>query len=343
MLTGEEAMEIRVLMRQGMSIRSIARTLGMSRNTVRKYVREAGEPGYGPRQARGSKLDEYKSYLVDRVQAAKPHFLPATVLLREVQEMGYEGGLTILREFMSSLRPQHEPEPLIRFETAPGEQMQVDYCCLRPGKHRLSAFVAVLGYCRAAFVRFVFDERLETLLDCHEQAFAFFGGVPRRVLYDNMKTVVIERDGYGPGLHRFQPQFKDFVEHYGFQPRLCRPYRAKTKGKVERFNHYLRYSFAYPLVTRLKQAGLVLDIATANVEVGIWLRDVANMRTHGTTGESPTELLRQERPFLMTPPPWKVQTKPQVFCLSQESFRPLQRSLEAYERFSRPVQQEAQQ
>ncbi len=200
---------------------------------------------------------------------------------------------------MTSLRPQFEPEPLVRFETAPGEQMQVDYCCLRPGKHRLSAFVAVLGYCRAAFVRFVSDERLETLLDCHEQAFAFFGGVPRKVLYDNMKTVVIERDGYGPDLHRFQPQFKDFAEHHGFQPKLCRPYRAKTKGKVERFNHYLKHSFAYPLTTRLKQAGLVLDVTTANAEVGIWLRDVANLRTHGTTGESPAELLKQERPFLI--------------------------------------------
>jgi len=343
MLTGEESMEIRVLMRQGMSIRSIARTLGISRNTVRKYARESGEPSYGPRHATGSKLDAFKGYLTERVQAALPHSLPATVLLREVKEMGYAGGLTILREFMTSLRPQLEPEPLIRLETAPGEQMQVDYCCLRPGKHRLSAFVAVLGYCRAAFVRFVSDERLETLLDCHEQAFAFFGGVPRKVLYDNMKTVVIERDGYGPGLHRFLPQFKDFAEHHGFQPRLCRPYRAKTKGKVERFNHYLKHSFAYPLTTRLKQAGLVLDVTTANAEVGIWLRDVANRRPHGTTGEAPAELLKQKRPFLMTPSPWKAQATPQTFYFCQESTRPLQRSLEAYERFSRPVQPEARQ
>ena len=109
------------------------------------------------------------------------------------------------------------------------------------------------------------DERIEALIACHMRAFEFFGGVPREVLYDNVKTVALTRDAYGPGLHRFHPTLWDLARHYGFQPRLCRPYRAKTKGKVERFNSYLRHSFHVPLVTRLRQAGLRLDLQTAQV------------------------------------------------------------------------------
>ena len=108
-----------------------------------------------------------------------------------------------------------------------------------------------------------------------------------------------------------------FAGHYGFLPRLCRPYRAQTKGKVERFNHYLQESFYHPLRTRLAQNGLILDAATANVEVGKWLRDVANKRVHGTTGRVPQELLAEEQTALQPlPPPWRelqsvtpVQTK----------------------------------
>ena len=132
-----------------------------------------------------------------------------------------------------------------------------------------------------------------------------------------MKTVVLERDAYGLGQHRYQPRFRMFAGHYGFLPRLCRPYRAKTKGKVERFNHYLQESFYHPLRTRLAQSGLILDAATANVEVGKWLRDVANKRVHGTTGRVPEELLAEEQTALQPlPSPWRqlqsvtpVQTK----------------------------------
>jgi transposase len=158
--------------------------------------------------------------------------------------------------------------------------------------------VATLGHLRASFVEYVRDERIETLIGCHVRAFEFFGGVAREVLYDNMKTVVIERDAYGLGLHRFHPSLWDLAKHYNFQPRLCRPYRAKTKGKVERFNRYLRYSFHVPLVTRLRQAGLKLDRETANVEVLRWLREVANVRLHAETGFVPAAELEQERAVL---------------------------------------------
>ena len=177
--------------------------------------------------------------------------------------------------------------------------MQVDWAVIRRGSDPLSVFVAVLGYSRTAYVQFVTNERLETLMACHEAAFAFVGGTPHEVLYDNMRTVVIGRDAYGPGKHRFQPGFRDFAHHHGFLPRLCRPYRAQTKGKVERFIHYLRHSFWVPLDSRLRPLGLKVDAATANVEARKWLRDTANMRVHGTTDRIPADLLGEEQGALL--------------------------------------------
>ena len=230
MLVAEEAVEIRVFSRQGKSIREIARMLDVSRNTVRRYLRGEGLPHY-EREARPSKLDQYKQYLAERVKAAAPEWIPATVLLGELRRLGYPGGISILREHLARLRPVVKPEPLIRFETEPGRQMQVDFATIRRGRDRLSVFIATLGWSRASYVEFVTDERMATLLGCHERAFYYFGGVPREVLCDNMRTVVTDRDRYGPGLHRYHRTFLDFAHHHGFVPRLCWPYRAKTKGK----------------------------------------------------------------------------------------------------------------
>jgi transposase len=172
--------------------------------------------------------------------------------------------------------------------------MQVDWAVIRRGSNRLSVFVATLGWSRAAYVEFVIDERVETLIEAHENAFFAFGGVPREVLYDNMRTVVLERHGYGRGRHRFHPGFLDFARHCGFRLRLCAPYRAQTKGKVERFIRFLRQSFYIPLASRLAQDGLMVDRETANLAVKRWLREVANARIHGTTGEIPAERLVRE-------------------------------------------------
>ena len=191
---------------------------------------------------------------------------------------------------------------MVRFETGPGEQMQVDWAVIRRGSNRLSVFVATLGWSRATYVEFVTDERVETLIEAHENAFLAFGGTPREVLYDNMRTVVLERHGYGRGRHRFHPGFLDFARHCGFRPRLCAPYRAQTKGKVERFIRYLRHSFYVPLASRLAQEGLIVDRETANLAVGRWLREVANARVHGTTGEVPAERLAIERVQLQPVP-----------------------------------------
>ncbi|KTD21221.1 putative IS5376 transposase [Legionella londiniensis] len=109
-----------------------------------------------------------------------------------------------------------------------------------------------------------------------------------------MKTVIQKRNAYGTGLHRFHRGLWDFAKETGFTPRLCQPYRAKTKGKVERFIRYLRYSFYIPLISQLKEAGLILDVETANFEVKKWLRDVANVRLHQTTKAEPIQRFKAE-------------------------------------------------
>ena len=297
----EGALEIRVLHRHGKSIREIAREIGVSRNTVRRYLRDEEAARYKPRPPRRRKLDPFKAYIVERVGAAAPEQIPASVLLVELHERGYAGGYTMVKQFVASLKPK-TVEPVIRFETAPGEQMQVDWAVIRRGGDRLSVFVATLGWSRAAYVEFVTDERVETLIEAHENAFVAFGGTPREVLYDNMRTVVLERHGYGRGRHRFHPGFLDFARHCGFRPRLCAPHRAQTKGKVERFIRYLRQSFYVPLTSRLAQEGLTVDRETANLAVRRWLREVANARVHATTGEIPAQRLAIERAQLLSVP-----------------------------------------
>ncbi len=298
MLKEEGVVEISILRRQGYSIRGIARELGFSRNTVREYLRTGKKPVYSARRPRKTKVDAFKAYITARVKAAHPDWIPATVIHREIQERGYQGSVRTLRNYLVELKPAAKQDPVVRFETEPGQQMQVDWASFRRGKEPLSAFVASLGWSRHNYVEFVTNERFETLKTCHENAFTYFQGVPLEVLYDNMKTVILQRNAYGHGLHRFHPGLWELAKDTGFTPRLCQPYRAKTKGKVERFIGYLRYSFYIPLVAQLKQAELTLDVETANIEVLKWLRDVANVREHGTTGEQPQVRWQQEIPSL---------------------------------------------
>lgn len=309
MIGKEGYMEIRILSKQGKGIREISRITGHSRNTIRKILRSAAEPVYRKRAVRPGKLDPFKRFLEERLKAASPHRLPSTVLTREIRALGFQGSERLVRRFLATLHPEKDPDPVVRFETEPGQQMQADWCELRKGKDPLFAFVATLGFSRETFIVFTRSQRFELLRECHEQAFVYFGGVPREVLYDNMKTVVLERNAFGEGEHRFHCGLWDLSKHFGFMPRLCKPYRAKTKGKVERFNRYLRYSFYHPLVSRLKQAGLSLDVVTANLEVRTWLDEVANCRIHGETNERPCDRLERERQTLL-PLPQRLPVEP---------------------------------
>lgn len=298
-------MEIRVLARRGSRIREIARQLGCSRNTVRRYLRCEGVGRYGPRAARATKLDGYKDYLRERVEQARPHWIPATVLLRELHELGYRGGISQLKAWLAPLK-KAPAEVVVRFETAPGKQLQADFTWVRRGREPLVALVATLGYSRATFVKFGQKEDGEALCNGLREALDYFGGVPEQVLLDNAKTVVIERDAYGAGLHRWNDRLLELAEECGFTLRLCRPYRAKTKGKVERFNGYLKGSFLVPLAASLHASGLRLTAEVANAHVRRWLDEVANARVHATTKAVPASRLAEERSVMLPAPALKA-------------------------------------
>lgn len=330
MLTQEEAVEIKVLARQGKGMREIAKELGLSRNTVRRYLRGA-ETRYPERAKRATKLSPHEDYVRSRLAAASPDVIPAPVLLRELAERGYDGGISQLKAFMAPLR-RGPAEPVVRFETAPGEQMQADFTTIRRGRDRLVAFVATLGYSRSTFVRFGDDESYPAWEAGLVGAFDYFGGVPRNVLFDNAKPVLLERDVFGPGRHRWNPQMVQLAEQWAFVPRVCRPYRARTKGKVERFNGYLKGSFVVPLSATLRSGGLVLDIHTANREVRRWLDHVANERIHAGIRERPRDRLLLERQHLQPLPALTSSAPPPAAALPDRvpPFVSLQHPLSVY-------------
>ena len=300
MITTEELMKIKVLYKQGYSQRAIARKLGISRHTVKRYLdSEVYEPKYKRRDKVVSKLNPYKDYLEKRIASANPIHLSAVVLFREIAEQKYLGSLSLLRDYLRSIR-QKVAEPIVRFETEPGKQMQVDWGQMRGGKTPMHAFVCVLGYSRSLFVVLTDNMRYATLEECHRLAFEYFQGVPEQIWYDNMKTVVIQRDAYGEGKHRFHKSFYQFTKEVGFVPKLCRPYRPQTKGKVERMVRYVRDNFYNPLSTKLKSVGLSLDCETANMKVIHWLDDIANIRIHDTTKQKPVDRLKKEQPYLQS-------------------------------------------
>ena len=301
--------EIRMIhkwLREGMSKSSIARRLGISRETVRKYALKP--EGYVPvisRKPNENLVDEHLPYIAAMLETAKTNKveIPTTVIYDEIVKRGYLGSLRWLQQVMQKYelrRRVKEEEKLIRFETDAGYQMQVDW--VEFPKDNLSAFVATMGYSRASYVEYVENEKIETLIACHLNAFNYFGGVVKEALYDNMRTVIIKRNAYGFGKHQLNPMFEDFAKHCGFKIRVCKPYRAKTKGKVERFNHYLRYSFHNSLSVRLAMKRYVMNIDNANSEVRKWLDEVANKRIHQTTLQIPFSLLAEEHYHLLPLP-----------------------------------------
>jgi len=328
--------EVHVLHRQGKSIRQISQELGISRNTVRRRLRAEEVPVAQIRARKPTKLDNYRGYLQARIASAKPDWIPASVLFEEIRAQGYSGCATTVRNYVRTMKPAPRPDPVVRFETDPGQQMQVDWGVFRLNGKRVSLYLSTLGWSRYAYGVFVDNERFDTLRRCHEHAFEEFGGVPLEVLYDNMKTVVIKRNAYGDGLHQFHAGLQDLAHHYGFLPRLCRPYRAKTKGKVERQIGYIRRSFFVPLITRYRQSGETLDLDILNLEFARWLALVANARVHGTTGDVPEQRLIEERSALLPLPPSTISGDKRVSTTSIEPTHafedePLQHTLSVYD------------
>ena len=171
----------------------------------------------------------------------------------------------------------------------------MDFTTIRRGGNPLKALVATLGFSRATYVRFSQHERQEDWLRGIEEALVYLGGVSRELLFDNANCLMRERDAYGEGRHRWNPALLEASKTDGFKLRACRPYRAQTRGKVERFTGYLKGSFITPLAASLKPVGLTLEVETAHARIGAWRADVAHQRIHGTTQEKPQVLLDQER------------------------------------------------
>ncbi|WP_286890679.1 IS21 family transposase [Thermobacillus sp.] len=242
MIRNGEFYMIHEIKKRGMSISQIANELGRDRKTIRKWLQQS-EPAYYQRHVkRPSKLDPFKDYIRRRMEEG---CLNANVIFDEIKAQGYTGRKTILRSFMQPLRPSVLSKATVRFETSPGYQAQVDWGRFRVEWNgepkRLYAFVMVLGYSRVMYVEFTEDEKLETLMGCHLRAFEYFGGRPEVVLYDNMKTVVADFDERGHAV--WNERFARFAAHHGFLLQSCRPYRARTKGKVENGIGYVRKNF----------------------------------------------------------------------------------------------------
>jgi len=279
---------------EGQSIRGIARDLRVSRNSVRKYLRSPQVPRARPRPPRPSKLDPHKGYIQQRLSDGLEN---CVVLLRELRAQGYSGGYTILKDYVHPVRRRRRPEATVRFETEPGEQAQVDwgsfsYLTEAGRKRRMWAYVMVLSWSRAIYVEFVRRADVATFIRCHINAFAYLGGVSRRCLYDNAKVVVLGRDDNGRP--EWNQRFLDFALRIGFDIRLCQPYRAQTKGRVESGVKYVRRNF-WPGVR-------FTDDADLNQKALEWCESVANVRVHGTTRQRPKELLAIEQPHLAPVP-----------------------------------------
>jgi transposase len=289
-----ELVMILELHRQGLKVSAIARQTGLDRKTVRKYIARGLEPPtYGPREPRQKSTTAFLPYLRERL-AAFPG-LTAVRLWRELRERGYDGGYTAVKRAVREMRPDPVKPFEVRFETPPGEQAQVDFARFvvtftdEPGLTRIVwLFSLVLGHSRLIWARFVVHQDLQTVLRCHIAALEAIGGAPREILYDRMKTAVIGEDV--DGLVVYNRALLDLARHYGFQPRACRPYRAKTKGKVERPFRYIREDFFLARTFR--------NLDDLNEQLSHWLSTVANPRVHATTKRIVNEAFAAEKPFL---------------------------------------------
>jgi transposase len=294
-----EIVMILELHRQGVTVSAIARRVGLDRKTVRRYLARGLEPPiYGPRKPRTTQLQRFERYLRERI-AAFPQ-LTGRRLHRELRDLGYNGGYTILTEFLRDIRPAPVPEFEVRFETPAGRQAQVDFAHFRtaftdePGAERIIwLFSLVLGHSRMLWGRFVLHQDLPTLLRCQAAAFEALGGVPEQVLYDRMRTV-FNREDPDSGHIVFNRTLLEFARHYGYLPKACRPYRAKTKGKVERPFRYIREDFFLGRSFR--------NLEDLDTQFRQWLDQAANVRVHATTRRVVAEHFAEERPKLQPLP-----------------------------------------
>jgi len=281
--------ETRVLLRhyleQGVSKTELAKRFGISRRTVYHWIEtgqldrdlDSEQVRYRARPPVPTQLDPYKPIIQARLEAFP--LLTAQRLFEELRSAGYPGGYSRLKEYVRRVRPHAPADPVVRFETPPGYQGQVDFGTFQLPWGRRHALLVVLGYSRLLWMRFYPRQTLTTLIRGLESAFEFFGGVPQELLFDQMRTVVLSDERLGGSGLIMNAEFLRFSAHWGFRVRACRPYRARTKGKVERPIRYVRQSFFY--------GRTFLNDEDLNTQSEHWLHRICNARRHGTLREVP--------------------------------------------------------
>jgi transposase len=269
-----------------LNITEISDKTGYDRKTVTKYLNLTTIPEPKQRAKKESKLDNYKDYIIQKLHEGP---FTAARLFREIQINGFTGKFTIVKDFVRKVRPEYGVQAVYRYETKPGVQAQVDWsefgrADIDSKMPKLYCFNMILGYSRMRYIEFTLSIDVYTLIQCHLNAFRYFGGYTKEILYDNMKQVVIKRSMISTE-SEWNSKFEDFFKHYGFLPHLCRPYRPQTKGKIENNVGYVRRDFFL--------GGNFSSFSDINSQALTWLKRV-NSEVHGTTHEIPVERLKAE-------------------------------------------------
>ena len=292
-------MELHVLHRHGWSISALAREYGLSWRTARRYAAAAAPPTYAPR-TKPAELSPAQLAHLERRLAACPD-LRATVLLRELHDdYAYTGSYSSLRRRVIGLRPVETAEPELRFETGPGIQTQGDWtdCGVWPlgdGSANLHAWVAVLGFSRMLAFRFATDKIRPTTLRAIVRTSHDLGGATAEYLTD--RDTALMNGARSDGSPIYAPEWSDTAALLGTRQRACRPYRAKTKGKVERANRELKEDFlAWLTGQALPERPTLADYDAAGRR---WALEVVATRRHRTTGRVIGEAWAEERAFLL--------------------------------------------
>ena len=291
MLDYDTFMQIKTCHEQeGLNAPQIARKLDLDARTVHKWLEQ---DGYRLRKSafKTSKLDPYKPYIVRWLEK---HPYSATQIFQKLQEMDFDGGFTIVKDYVRKVRPRRV-EPFLKLAFAPGECAQVDwgtYGTVPVGgtRRKLHFFVMVLCYSRMMYVEFTVSQRMEHFLACHQNAFLRLG-VPRKIMIDNLKTGVLKHIlGHDPLLN---PKYLDFARHYGFTIAPCAVRRGNEKGRVESGVGYVKKNLL---------AGFdISDFSMVNPAAIHWLDNISNIRIHGETGRRPLDMFAEDQAALMPP------------------------------------------
>jgi transposase len=283
---------IRLKSDQGKSAYAISKEMCVAENTAKKYISQRGEEHiHGLKgKVKGSKMDAFKPYLNELLGQG---IFNCVVLLEKLQKKNYNGGITIIKDYVSDFRPPKSGKAVQRYETPPGKQAQMDWGIIHYIDehgviHKSPAFVMIMGSSRAKYAEFTKRCDLYSLLKCMVNAFEYFGGIPETVLTDRMKTVII---GSEAGKPIWNSQFSDFAADIGFVPKVCKPRKPQTKGKVERLVDYVKDNFL--------PGRCFVDLEDLNNQAISWCRHV-DSKVHGTTGEIPLRALMSE-PLLSLP------------------------------------------